>query len=254
MKALVLAAGRGSRLREETTDTNKCMLTFRGKPLVQYSLENAIRAGVSEIIIVVGYRAEDVINAFGIDFEGVRIQYVIQDAPKGLVHAIETAQSAIDGADFMLMLADEVLWKPNHAEMVRVFEEQKLFAICGTVDEPNPDEIRKTYSLIQDERTQQIHRLIEKPRRPRDRLRGTGNCIFRSEIFEYVPLTPINQSRQEKELPDLIQCAIDDGEDVRSFDIGDGYVNINTPEDIEILEREAESRAESDEAPDGAKR
>ena len=71
MKALVLAAGRGSRLPEETVETNKCMLTFRGKPLVQYSLENAIRAGVSEIIIVVGYRAEDVINAFGIDFEGV---------------------------------------------------------------------------------------------------------------------------------------------------------------------------------------
>ena len=49
---------------------------------------------------------------------------------------------------------------------------------------------------------------------------------------------PINQNRREKELPDLIQCAIDDGEDVRSFDIGEGYVNINTPDDIEIAERE----------------
>ncbi len=145
----------------------------------------------------------------------------------------------------MLLLADEILWRPHHAEMVKEYEEKGLFGICGVVREPNRDEIRKTYALIQDEATQRIHRLIEKPRRPPSDIRGTGNCIFRREIFDYVPLTPINQSRGEKELPDLIQCAIDDGEDVRSFDIGDGYVNINTPEDIAIAEREYAERFSS---------
>ena len=62
--------------------------------------------------------------------------------------------------------------------------------------------------------------------------------MFRSAIFDYVELTPINQSRGEKELPDLIQCAIDDGHVVRAFDIGDGYVNINTPDDIREAEKE----------------
>ena len=242
MKALVLAAGRGSRLGEETTEHNKCMLQLLGKPLVQYSLENAVQAGVSEIIVVVGYHAEDIINGFGIDFNGTRIQYVIQDDPRGLVHAIETAGPAIGGEDFMLFLADEILWSPQHADMVRAFEQQDLFGICGVVRETNPDEIRKTYALIQDEATQRIHRLIEKPRRPPSEVRGTGNCIFRREILDYVPLTPINQSRGEKELPDLIQCAIDDGEDVRAFDIGNGYVNINTPDDILIAEREHAER------------
>lgn len=238
MKGLVLAAGRGSRLGSETETSNKCMLRLFDKPLVQYSLENAVRAGVSEIVVVVGYRAEDVINGFGIDFEGTRIQYVIQDEPRGLVHAIETASPAIGDEDFMLLLADEILWDPHHAEMVKVYEEERLFGICGVVQEPDLDEIRKTYALIQDDATQRIYRLIEKPRRPPSSIRGTGNCIFRREILDYVPLTPINQSRGEKELPDLIQCAIDDGEDVRSFDIGDVYVNINTPEDIAIAERE----------------
>ena len=88
MKALVLAAGRGSRLEKETAESNKCMLQLFGKPLVQYSLENAVQAGVSEIVMVVGYHAENIINGFGIDFEGTRIQYVIQDDPAGLVHAI----------------------------------------------------------------------------------------------------------------------------------------------------------------------
>jgi dTDP-glucose pyrophosphorylase len=242
MKALVLAAGRGSRLGEQTVAQNKCMLRLFDKPLVQYSFENAIRAGVAEIIVVVGYRAEDVINAFGTDFQGTRIQYVIQDEPRGLVHALETAAPLIGESDFMLLLADEILWQPQHDEMVRSFRKQKLFGICGVVHEPDRDEIRKTYALIQDEATQRIYRMIEKPRRPQSDIRGTGNCIFRHGIFDYVALTPINQSRGEKELPDLIQCAIDDGEDVRSFDIGDGYVNINTAGDIEVAEREHAER------------
>jgi dTDP-glucose pyrophosphorylase len=242
VKALVLAAGRGSRLGRETDEQNKCMLPMFGKPLVQYSLENAVRAKVSEIVMVVGYRAEDVINAFGIDFDGTRIQYVIQDDPRGLVHAIESAAPAVGREEFMLLLADEILWHPHHAEMVEAYRRQRLFGICGVVKEKDRDEIRKTYALIEDERTHRIHRLIEKPRRPSSDVRGTGNCIFRPEIFDYVALTPINQNRGEKELPDLIQCAIDDGEDVRSFDIGEGYVNINTVADIAIAEREHAAR------------
>jgi len=237
MKALILAAGRGSRLEEHSREQTKCMLRMFGKPLIQYSLENAVRAGVSEIIVIVGYRAEQIINHFGIDFEGVRVQYVLQDEPRGLVHAIECSQAAMGGEDFMLFLADEILWSPKHAEMVHEFEADKLTVICGVVHEPEPEEIRKTYAVIEDDRDQRIYRLIEKPRRPPNDIRGTGNCIFRSEIFDYIPLTPINQNRKEKELPDLIQCAIDDGHPVKSFDIGDGYVNINTPEDIAIAEK-----------------
>lgn len=237
MKALILAAGRGSRLGQRTTACNKCMLPLAGKPLLQYSLENAAQAGVDEIVVVVGYMAETVINAFGIDYHGIRVQYVIQDDAAGLVHAINSARSAVDGSDFMLFLADEVLRTPQHKDMLACFENEKLFGICGVVRDGDPQEIRKTYAVIPNPETQQIYRLVEKPRRPLNDIRGTGNCIFRNAIFDYVDLTPINQNRNEKELPDLVQCAIDDGEDVRYFDIGDGYTNINTPEDIGLAER-----------------
>jgi dTDP-glucose pyrophosphorylase len=242
VKALVLAAGRGSRLREQTEAQTKCMLPMFGKPLIQYSLENAVRAGVSEVVIVVGYHAEQIINRFGIEFDGVRLQYVFQHEPQGLVHAIDSSREAIDGEDFMLFLADEILWAPRHKEMVETFESENLMVICGIVHEANRDEIRKTYAVIEDDRDQRIYRLIEKPRNPPNDIRGTGNCIFRARILDYVALTPINQNRKEKELPDLIQCAIDDGHAVKSFDIGSGYVNINTPEDISIAERENASR------------
>ncbi|HEM47604.1 MAG TPA: nucleotidyltransferase family protein [Alphaproteobacteria bacterium] len=236
MKALILAAGRGSRLGDHPDEGNKCMLRLFGKPLVQYSLENAVRAGVDEIVMVVGYRAEAIINAFGIDFCGVRVRYVIQHDPRGLVHAIETAADVIDHHDFMLFLADEILWHPHHEEMLALFRREDLFVVCGVVAEKDREEIRKTYALIEDERDRRIYRLIEKPRRPPNDVRGTGNCVFRAGILDYVPLTPIHQSRREKELPDLIQCAIDDGHIVKAFDIGDGYVNINTPDDIAIAE------------------
>jgi dTDP-glucose pyrophosphorylase len=242
MKALILAAGRGSRLGNHPDDGNKCMLRMFGKPLVQYSLENAVRAGAEEIVIVVGFLAEAIINEFGIEFEGVRIRYVIQDDPRGLVHAMECARPSLDGADFMLFLADEILWQPNHAEMMRSFESDDAFVICGVVEEKRKSEIRKTYALIEDDRDRRVYRLIEKPRNPPNYIRGTGNCIFQGEILDYVELTPINQNRGEKELPDLIQCSIDDGHIVRAFDIGEGYVNINTPDDIAVAEAENAER------------
>jgi dTDP-glucose pyrophosphorylase len=63
-------------------------------------------------------------------------------------------------------------------------------------------------------------------------LMGTGNCIFKNEILSYIPQTPINQKRGEKELVDLIQCAIDEGHIVKSFLICDQYFNVNSPEEI----------------------
>ena len=237
MKALVLAAGRGSRLGEHSEEHSKCMLRFLGKPLLQYSLESAVRARVQEIVLVVGYRAEEIINEFGNQFDGVRIRYVIQRERRGTVHAFECSQEALAGADFMLFLADEILFEPRHTAMVRCFDERNLFVVCGVVNEPDRQEIRKTYAIIQNDLDRRIYRIIEKPRRPPNSLRGTGNCIFRNEIFDYLELTPINPHRNEKELPDLIQCAIDDGHTVTSFDVGAAYININTPEDIEIAER-----------------
>ncbi len=61
---------------------------------------------------------------------------------------------------------------------------------------------------------------------------GTVNCLFKNEIFAYIPQTPINQKRGEKELPDLIQCAIDEGKIIKSSIICDQYFNINSEKEI----------------------
>jgi len=236
MKALILAAGRGKRLEGDTEDCNKCMLRFHGKHLIEYSLEAASLTDVDEIITVVGYRAEDIVNTFGISYKNKRIRYVIQQEQKGLVHAIETAASALDGHGFILFLADEIFLRPNPQKLVEIFEKENLFCVCGVTRVDDKTEIKKTYAVIYDEHDNRIYRLIEKPRNPMNNLMGTGNCVFKNEILKYIPVTPINQVRNEKELPDLIQAAIDDGLIVKLVHVEGKYVNINTPEDIKLAE------------------
>ena len=231
MKALILAGGRGKRLNEISEQQNKCMISISGKPAIEYSLQCTAGTKISEIIIVVGYRAEEIINAYGNNYKGKKIKYVIQRETKGLVHAIECSKESIGKEDFMLMLGDEFMVGPRHQEMMDFFERNKLFGICGVVKVEDRKLVRKTYSVIQSA-DNQIYRLIEKPENPMDNIMGTGNCIFKNEILSYIDQTPINQKRGEKELPDLIQCAIDNGNIVKSFIICDKYFNINSREEL----------------------
>lgn len=232
MKALVLAGGRGNRINEFSEDRNKCMVLFNDKPLIEHNLERLEGETISEIIVVVGYKAEDIINHYGTSFRDKRIRYVIQREQRGLVHAIECARDALAGEDFLLMLGDEIMENSRLPEMIRFFDEDDaLFGVCGILKVEDPEQIRRTYALVKDE-DDRIFRLIEKPRKPFNDLQGTGNCIFRNEILNYTQATPIHQEREEKELPDLIQCCIDEGRIVKAFRICDSYVNVNSAEDL----------------------
>src|SRR2546425_8080527 len=84
LKALVLAAGRGSRFGELTTDENKCMLKPLGKPILDYNMENAARTSAREIVLVVGHKSEDIMERYRNAFMGKPIRYVLQAKLLGL--------------------------------------------------------------------------------------------------------------------------------------------------------------------------
>ncbi|RLJ06654.1 MAG: nucleotidyltransferase family protein [Candidatus Aenigmatarchaeota archaeon] len=236
MKALILAGGRGKRLNELTTSINKCMLELSGKPVLEYNLDRTIELDINEIILVVGYRAEGIINRYGTNYKGRRIRYVIQRDQKGLVHAIEYARDTLNGDDFFLLLGDEVLVNSRHKEMQEEFERGDSFAICGVMLQKDKRKIKRTYNVLTDENGR-VLRLIEKPKNPLNNWQGTGHCIFKNKILSYIERTPIHPERGEKELPDLIQCAVDDGQVVKIFNICDAYTNINSEEDLEEAKR-----------------
>jgi UDP-N-acetylglucosamine diphosphorylase / glucose-1-phosphate thymidylyltransferase / UDP-N-acetylgalactosamine diphosphorylase / glucosamine-1-phosphate N-acetyltransferase / galactosamine-1-phosphate N-acetyltransferase len=236
VKALILAGGRGKRMEQLSENENKCMLTLHGKHLIEYSLDSAAAISeVSEIVIVVGYRAESIINRFGTFYKDKKISYVIQKEQAGLVHAMDCAKNYIGSDDFFLFLGDEVILGGRHTAMLDLMKKQDLFCVCGVFPQKNLEAIKRTYSLIHGP-DGRIYRLIEKPRKPFNALMGTGNILFRRAIFDYIEFTPINLNRGEKELPDLIQCAIDDGEPIMLFQVCDHYININSLEEWNMVE------------------
>jgi NDP-sugar pyrophosphorylase family protein len=207
------------------------MVEVGGRPIIEYGLRNAARTEADELIVVVGYRAEDVINAYGISYGGKRLRYAIQSEQHGMVHAIECAAEAIGGHDFILFLGDVLVVNPRYNEMIAAFREEGLFASCGVLHVTDLERIKKTFTVALGG-AGQIVRLAEKPRKPFNSLMGTGEGVFRNEILRYLPLTPPSIRRNERELADLVQCAIDDGEVVRPYVVCDDYVNVNTEQDL----------------------
>lgn len=235
MKALILAGGRGSRLSEFTRNTNKSMIRLFEKPLIVYNLEHATLAKAHEIIIVVGYKKEEIMTYVGKEFRGIPVTYVEQKEQRGVVHAIECARDALGSSDFFLMLGDEILIEPHIKEMLRRFRKKDLYVLCGVVKEREKASISKTYSVMGDDKGR-IFRLIEKPCFPINMIKGTGHCIMKNDILSYISKTPINMNRGERELVDMIQLAIDEGKKVEIMNLAEGYVNVNTEEDFRLAQ------------------
>lgn len=236
MKVLILAGGRGKRLNDLTESRNKSLLEIFEKPLIEYNLDEAVKLNPGEIILVVGYKGEEIIKKYGGCYKGISIKYSVQKEQRGLVNAIACSKKLIGDSDFVLMLADEIVAGSKIRQMLKKFYDEDLFAICGVVFENNKESIGKTYSAMVNEKGR-VYRLIEKPRFPINSIKGTGHCIMKNEMLSYIERTPINANRGEKELVDMIQCAVDEGKKVNVYPISPDYTNVNTHKDMEISKR-----------------
>ena len=90
MKALILAGGRGKRFREVSNDKNKCIIDINGRPLIEYSLNCATQTVITEVVIVVGHKAEDIINTYGNRYNGkpIRIKANAREASRCLLSVL----------------------------------------------------------------------------------------------------------------------------------------------------------------------
>lgn len=229
MKALVLAAGKGSRLKEvHKNERNKCMTEVYGKPVVERVLQNIENVeGINEVVIVVGFRADDITEYFGNKYNSLTIKYAVQEEQRGVVNAIECAKEQLDGDDFLLHLGDEIFISPRHNEMIKHFYENEIFTLLGSIVVENTDKIKKTYTYDFDE-DGNVCRMVEKPEKPFNNFMGTGSIVFRNEIFKYIENTPVHPVRREKELSGMIQLAINENRKVGDFEVAEYFVNMNT--------------------------
>ncbi len=117
MKALVLTAGQGQRLRPLTTKRSKSMLMIAGRPVLQYIIDSLKDNGIRDIVMVVGHGREELIDHFQMGGDqNVKITYVIQHKQEGVEHAILTARDELEGEDTFLLVNGDVLVEP---EMVK---------------------------------------------------------------------------------------------------------------------------------------
>ena len=126
MKALVLTAGEGQRLRPLTTNRSKAMLMIAGRPVLQYIIDSLVENDIRDIVIVVGHGREDLIDHFQMGGDqGIRIRYVVQHKQEGVEHAILTAKDELEGEENFLLVNGDVLVEPemvtrtlsNHSSM-----------------------------------------------------------------------------------------------------------------------------------------
>ena len=215
LKGLILSGGAGTRLRPITHTSAKQLVPVANKPVLFYGIEALVDAGVREIGIVIAPETGEEIRAAvgdGSSF-GATVTYIVQDEPKGLAHAVLTAEEFIGGSPFVMYLGDNLL-ADGLRGLVASFREAEPDALILLTPVSDP----QSYGVaeLEDER---VVRLVEKPKEPPSNLALVGVYLFAPAIFDAArTLKP--SWRDELEITEAIQELIDRGSDVRSEVVG----------------------------------
>ncbi|MEA1985319.1 MAG: bifunctional sugar-1-phosphate nucleotidylyltransferase/acetyltransferase [Euryarchaeota archaeon] len=214
MKAIILAAGEGLRCRPLTFTRSKVMLPVANKPILEHVIHSLATNGIQDIILIVGYEKERIMNHFkdGVGF-GVNIQYIEQTAQLGTAHAIEMAHKLIESDDeqFLVLNGDNIIEPCTISDLVS--QCQGDATILTTRREHTTG-----YGVVNaDGKT--VREIIEKSTTPISHLVNTGIYVFNSRIFQEIERTAISQ-RGEYEITDTLQQMIDEGMDVTMVSTG----------------------------------
>ncbi|HSC25774.1 MAG TPA: glucose-1-phosphate thymidylyltransferase [Vicinamibacterales bacterium] len=216
MKGLILSGGRGTRLRPLTYTSAKQLVPVANKPVLFYGIEAMAEAGIREIGIVVGDTQAEIRAAVGDGSAwGVRVQYIEQDAPRGLAHAVLISEPFIGSDPFVMYLGDNLLNR-GIRQLVEEFARDRPAAQILLARVPDPQMFG-----VAELSEGRVVRLVEKPKAPKSDLALVGVYMFSPDVFQSV--RRIKPSfRNELEITDAIQDLIDRGLDVHPC-IVDGW-------------------------------
>ena len=238
MKAVVLAAGEGTRLRPLTEDKPKAMVEVDEKPILTHCFEQLVELGADELVVVVGYLKENIISHYGDEFDNVPITYAHQREANGLAHALLTVEEYVED-DFMLMLGDNV-FRANLRDVVRRQQEDR--ADAAFLVEEVPFEEASRYGVCDTNKYGEITDVIEKPDEPPSNLVMTGFYTFSPAIFHACHLVqPSN--RGEYEISEAIDLLVRSGRTIDAIRLDGWRIDVGYPEDRD----EAEERLQDEE-------
>lgn len=220
MKAVILAAGEGSRMRPLTYARPKVMIPIANKPILEHLLVETARAGINDFILIVGYHDEQVRQYFGNGARwGVNIDYCTQRKQLGTADALRMIENLVDG-NFLMINGDII-----------VSEKEIRDLSSSTRNTISVVEVEHTEDLgfieLEEDRVIRIH---EKVARPPSRMANAGLYLFTPDIFASISQT-VKSPRGEYEITDSLQLLIDQGKHVASRKI-DYWLNLSYPWDL----------------------
>ncbi len=212
LKGLILSGGKGTRLRPITHTSAKQLIPVANKPVLFYGIEAMAEAGIEHVGIVIAPETGPEIEAAAGDGSrfGVRIEYIVQDEPLGLAHAVLTAEPFLGKDPFVMYLGDNLL-QGGIADLVAAFREHRPDALILLTPVPDPE----NYGVAElaeapPGQTGQVVRLVEKPPEPATDLALVGVYMFTPEIHDAArAIEP--SARGELEITDAIQHLVDAG-------------------------------------------
>ena len=232
-KAVLLAAGRGTRMRELTSDLPKPMLQVRGKPVLQHIIEVIRAAGVREVLIIVGWRAEVVREFFRDGLQlGVRISYETQVVQDGTGRVVELARDFCGTDPFLLSYGDILLDPANYPRLTSPADE-----VEAIVSVRRTDDVSQGGAVFVNERFDLVD-LREKPKpgEPTSPWYNAGVYAFRDSIFDFTAqLQP--SPRGEYELTDAIRALAQSGKRVQALELVGAWADVRDPEILAELNR-----------------
>jgi len=225
-QGVVLAAGRGTRMRELTADFPKPMIEVRGKPVLQHIVEGLRDSGVRRILLIVGYHAERVRNFFGNGtHNNVEIEYSVQTVQDGTGRVVNLARTFTGGSPFILSYGDILVSPINYKRVADLPD-----GLEGTITVTRGEDVSKGGAVFVNEQMELVD-LREKPKpgEPTSPWYNAGLYVFRRSIFEFIArLKP--SPRGEYELTDAIRDLAHSGRKVNVLELTGEWADVRDPE------------------------
>ena len=226
LKGLILSGGKGTRLRPITHTSAKQLVPVANKPVLFYGIEAMAQAGIEQLgIIIAPETGQEIRDAAGNGERfGVSIEYIVQDEPLGLAHAVLTAEPFLGESPFVMYLGDNLL-QGGIADLVGAFEakEPEALILLTPVDDPENYGIAELEGgseqavgvsgqapAASEGQPGNVVRLVEKPPEPSSNLALVGVYMFTAKIHDAArAIAP--SARGELEITDAIQHLVDSG-------------------------------------------
>jgi dTDP-glucose pyrophosphorylase len=231
--AVLLAAGRGTRMRELTADLPKPMIKVRGKPILLHIIEGLQTAGIKNFLIIVGYHGDAVRDYFGDGTcFGLQIKYATQVVQDGTGRVVELARDFVGPSSFVLSYGDILVDPVNYKSIVDLPDE-----VEAIVSVKQNEDVSKGGAVFVNERME-VTDIREKsqPSEMASAWYNAGVYAFRRSIFEWTAkLQP--SPRGEYELTDAIRNLAQSGKKVRAFELSGKWADVRDPEVLAQLNR-----------------